>query len=196
MRLTDTIRSLYVLSLLQDDTAFEKHYDGITAHLDQLIRVAKQNKEDYDGAGGLLTYGLYSDWCPPEGCGGFSGGTKEEDPSGLCPPTHISNSQIVSSFYYIQQLRIMTKVAARLGRHEDAARYGTVLAPLPAGEKAVRFPNRLMKQRSFAKIGSGPNASKKIVEKKTVSRAQRSTHASSTQRTPHTGSRLAPTAAR
>jgi hypothetical protein len=71
-----------------------------------------------------------------------------------------------------------------------------VLAPLPAGEKAVRFPNRLMKQRSFAKIGSGPNASKKIVEKKTVSRAQRSTHASSTQRTPHTGSRLAPTAAR
>jgi alpha-L-rhamnosidase len=134
----------------QDDRVFEEHYSGITAHLDQLIRVAKQNEADHD-AGGLLTYGLYSDWCPPEGCAGFSGGSKEEDPSGLCPPTHTSNSQIVSSFYYIQQLRIMTKVAARLGHTEDAARYGAVLAPLSAAfnsrffdakNSTYREPNR------------------------------------------------------
>jgi hypothetical protein len=45
----------------RDDRLFEEHYDGITAHLDQLILVAGKND-----AGGLLTFGLYSDWCPPQ----------------------------------------------------------------------------------------------------------------------------------
>ena len=62
----------------RDDRLFEEHYDGITAHLDQLILVAGKNN-----AGGLLTFGLYSDWCPPQGCGGFSAGSKEEDPTGV-----------------------------------------------------------------------------------------------------------------
>ena len=67
--------------LLACNRLFEQHYDGIVAHLDQLIRVAKQNEIDYNnGTEGLLTYGLYSDWCPPQGCGGFSGGNKFEDP--------------------------------------------------------------------------------------------------------------------
>ena len=45
----------------RDERLFEQHYAGITAHLDQLILVAGKND-----AGGLLTFGLYSDWCPPE----------------------------------------------------------------------------------------------------------------------------------
>ena len=130
----------------RDDRLFQEHYDGITAHLDQLILVAGKND-----AGGLLTFGLYSDWCPPAGCGGFRAGTKEEDPSGLCPPTHISNSKMVSSFYFIQQLRIIVKYATILGKHDDAARYADVLAPLPAafnqlffdkGNATYREPNK------------------------------------------------------
>ena len=125
-----TLLPEWLSSWHKDDRLFEQHYDGITAHLDQLIRVARQNEEDYTGADGLLTYGLYSDWCPPQGCGGFNGGDRLDDPSGLCPPTQVSNSQIVSSFYYISQLRIMAQTAARLQRHDDAARYEAILAPL------------------------------------------------------------------
>ena len=39
---------------------------------------------------------------------------------------------MVSSFYYIQQLRILVKWASLLGHKADAARYAAVLAPLPA----------------------------------------------------------------
>eukprot|EP01050_Picozoa_sp_SAG11_P018426 SAG11_NODE_2779_length_2979_cov_1.574306_3_plen_59_part_01 len=39
---------------------------------------------------------------------------------------------MVSSFYFIQQLRIVVKFASRLGHNADAARYAKVLAPLPA----------------------------------------------------------------
>ena len=77
-------------------------------------------------------YGLYSDWCPPQGCGGFSPGTPTQDPSGLNPPVDVTNSRIVSSFYYITQLRIICKYAAVLGHSKDLARYTAVLAPLPA----------------------------------------------------------------
>lgn len=111
----------------RDDRLFSQHYAGIVAHLDQLIHVASINHND-----GLLTFGLYSDWCPPAGCSGFTAGTKEEDPSGLCPPASAANSMMVSSFYYITQLRIVIKWAQRLGFHADAARFAAVLAPLPA----------------------------------------------------------------
>jgi alpha-L-rhamnosidase len=117
----------WVDSWYRDDSVFSEHYAGITAHLDQLILVAEKNNAD-----GLLTFGLYSDWCPPAGCSGFTAGTKEEDPSGLCPPTTATNSMMVSSFYFIQQLRIVAKFAERLGHHADAARYAAVLDQLPA----------------------------------------------------------------
>ena len=122
-----TLLPEWLSTYYRDDTIFEEHYEGLTAHLDQLMLVADKNKAD-----GLLTFGLYSDWCPPHGCGGFTGGSKEEDPSGLCPPTHVANSKMVSSFYFIQQLRIMVKQATLLGHHDDAARYSAALAPLPA----------------------------------------------------------------
>lgn len=118
----------------RDTRVFEQHWAGLTAHMDQLILVASKND-----AGGLLTFGLYSDWCPPQGCGGFSAGSKIEDPSGLCPPTHISNSKMVSSFYFILQLRILIKYAALLGHHADVARYSAVLQPLPAAFNALFF---------------------------------------------------------
>ena len=44
----------------RDDTLFEAHYDGIAAHVESLVRVAAENN-----ASGLLTYGIYGDWCPP-----------------------------------------------------------------------------------------------------------------------------------
>ena len=45
-----------------DISLFADHYDGIKQHIDQLGRYAAANN-----ASGLLTYGLYSDWCPPQG---------------------------------------------------------------------------------------------------------------------------------
>ena len=45
----------------QSNTAVYCWAAGIAAHLDQLILVAGKNH-----AGGLLTFGLYSDWCPPQ----------------------------------------------------------------------------------------------------------------------------------
>ena len=83
--------------------------------MDGLIRTAALNQMD-----GLLSYGLYSDWCPPVvGCGGDHFGSHDEDPSGLNPPANVSNSKLVSSFYYITQLRILVKHVAAL-THECA----------------------------------------------------------------------------
>ena len=122
-----TLISDWVATWYDDDRIFMEHYQGIKAHVDQLIHVAKSNNY-----GGLLTYGLYSDWCPPTtGCGGFSPGNHSADPSGLQPPPDVTNSMIVSSFYYIHQLRIVAKYAKRLGLAQDAARYTAVEAPLP-----------------------------------------------------------------
>ena len=50
-----------------DISLFADHYDGIKQHIDQLGRYAAANN-----ASGLLTYGLYSDWCPPQGQCRFS----------------------------------------------------------------------------------------------------------------------------
>eukprot|EP01051_Picozoa_sp_SAG22_P021791 SAG22_NODE_4957_length_1123_cov_0.965820_2_plen_203_part_00 len=125
--LSDTLLPYWVDRWYRDDRIFSEHYAGITAHLDQLILVAEKNNAD-----GLLTFGLYSDWCPPAGCSGVAAGTHEQDLSGLCPPTTAANSMMVSSFYFIQQLRIVAEVAARLGHHADAARYAGLAALLPA----------------------------------------------------------------
>jgi len=89
-----------------DDSLFATHYEGIAAHMDGLIRTAQQNDMD-----GLLSYGLYSDWCPPiVGCSGFTPGSKQLDPSGLNPPANVSNSKLVSSFYYITQASLCARL--------------------------------------------------------------------------------------
>ena len=50
---------------------------------------------------------------------------------------------MVSSFYYISQLRILVKWASLLGHKADAARYAAVLAPLPAAFNALFFARML-----------------------------------------------------
>lgn len=88
---------------------------------------------------GLLTYGLYSDWCPPQGCVWGGGGPASKDPTGLNPPPEVTNSVIVSSFYYIVQLRLLCKYALLLEHADDYKHYSGILAPLPAAFNARLF---------------------------------------------------------
>ena len=107
-----------------DDQIFSTHYGGITAHVEQLIATA-----DADADGGLLGYGGWSDWCPPAGCVACWN-RKPEDP--LTDPSR--NSVMVSSFYYISELRIVAKYAGILGKAADQQRYSKL-----ADAAAVRF---------------------------------------------------------
>jgi alpha-L-rhamnosidase len=96
-----------------DNQIFEEHYSGITAHLNELINASK----DDGGMDGLLSYSGWGDWCPPSGCHACWPGT---------PKTH--NSVIVSSFYYISQLRIVSRYAGILGHTEDQKKYADLAA--------------------------------------------------------------------
>ena len=48
---------------------------------------------------------------------------RAEEPDNL--PQEPSKSKMVSSFYFMQQLRILIKYATILGHHDDAERYST-----------------------------------------------------------------------
>ena len=90
-----------------DDQIFSEHYEQITAHIDNLIGTAKINDAD-----GLLTYGIWGDWCPPSGCVACR-----------TPNLSSNNSVLVSSFYYISELRIVAEYAGILGKTADQEKY-------------------------------------------------------------------------
>jgi alpha-L-rhamnosidase len=110
-----------------DSVIFERHYAGLTAHLDSLIKMAQgglvpggpndPHPGVHGGVDGLLAFGPYSDWCPPTGC--VECGDPRTDPSGY-------NSALVSSFYYLKQLRIVSRYARLLGHPADEAKYKKV----------------------------------------------------------------------
>jgi alpha-L-rhamnosidase len=101
-----------------DDEIFRRHYTGLTAHMEELIRTASNDHED-----GLLPYSRYSDWCPPQGCVACRGKCTEF--SCTVPPR---NSALVSSFYYITELRIMARYALLLRHQSDYNRYAALAA--------------------------------------------------------------------
>jgi alpha-L-rhamnosidase len=72
-------------------------------------------KHDLDGQ--LLAFGPYGDWCPAQGC--VECQDPRKDPAAY-------NSALVASFYYISELRIVTRYAATLGKTADAVRYGNI----------------------------------------------------------------------
>ena len=88
-----TFLSDWVGKYYHDNQIFEEHYEGITAHMDELVTTSKNN----GGMGSLLSYSGWGDWCPPAGCAACWPGTPEKH-----------NSVLVSSFYYISQLRIVS----------------------------------------------------------------------------------------
>ena len=92
-----------------DNQIFSEHYEGITAHMEELIRTASANNVD-----GLLAYSGWSDWCPPAGCKACWDSEAAEDST---------NSALVSSFYYISQLRIIARYAGYLNKPADQAKY-------------------------------------------------------------------------
>lgn len=91
-----------VATYYDDDQVFHEHYAGIKNHLDSLVNITDNN---------LLKFSWWGDWCPPSGCH-MSG-------------KHV-NSALVSTFEYILQLRQVSRYAAILGKHEDAAMYATL----------------------------------------------------------------------
>ena len=108
-----------------DDQIFATNYKGITAHLEQLIKTAGG-----DNAGGLLAYGGWSDWCPPQGCHACWQNTKRSGGP--------ENSVLVSSFYYLSELRIVARYAQILGKVADHQRYSK-LATAVAAEFNAQF---------------------------------------------------------
>ena len=95
-----------------DDQIFATHYASIVAHTDQLVATANA-----DNADGLLTYGGWGDWCPPSGCQDcWSHVNRTERLKSI-------NSVMVSSFYYITELRIVAKYAQILGKQPDFVKY-------------------------------------------------------------------------
>ena len=99
-----------------DDQIFREHYAGIKAHTEELITTAAGGKMD-----GLLTYSGWGDWCPPSGCEACWPGT----------PDH-HNSALVSTFYYIKELRVAARYAGILGKPADASRYSTMATNVSA----------------------------------------------------------------
>jgi len=92
-----------------DDQIFATHYGAIQKHLEQLISTSVLDNEM-----GLLAYGGWGDWCPPSGCRAcWTRGNLQES----------RNSVIVSSFYYISELRIVARYAGILGKTSDQQRY-------------------------------------------------------------------------
>ena len=83
---------------------------------------------------GLLTYGGWGDWCPPAGCracwtkedGSTSALTSTTEDVGGKPSLKSENSVIVSSFYYISELRIVAEYAGILGKTADQAKYAAL----------------------------------------------------------------------
>ena len=61
----------------------------------------------------LLHYSGWSDWCPPSGCHACWSKPAEDS----------VNSVLVSSFYYISQLRVVARYAGILGHTADQSRY-------------------------------------------------------------------------
>ena len=105
-----------------DDQIFSTHYSSIIAHIDNLINTTAINNDN-----GLLTYGGWGDWCPPSGCAACwnNKDEQEQEDGGLGgkPSLTSRNSVVVSSFYYITELRIVAKYAHILGHADDYAKY-------------------------------------------------------------------------
>lgn len=110
-----------------DDQIFAQHYSQITAHIDNLIATAAKNDLD-----GLLTYGGWGDWCPPSGCKACWNKSPDGERAapgsrpasvGGTPSLTSENSVIVSSFYYISELRVVAEYAGILGKTADQQKY-------------------------------------------------------------------------
>ena len=118
-----TFLSDWVGKYYHDNQIFEEHYEGITAHLEELIKTSHDNDGACDGKScdSLLSYSGWGDWCPPEGCAACWPGT---------PKQH--NSVLVSSFYYLAQLRIVSRYAGILGKAADQKKYGDLATQVAA----------------------------------------------------------------
>jgi len=96
--ITDWVSSYYA-----DDSIVATHYDGIKSFMD--AQVAQLDDD------GVLSFARYGDWCSVA--------------NGASTSCHFIRSGI-STFYFIQGLRVLTDFANRLGNTADAAHYGAI----------------------------------------------------------------------
>ena len=131
-----TLLADWVGTYYGDTDIFQRHYPGLRLHMESLVSIAKVNNES-----GLLTFSSYSDWCPPStGCRCcWDGAGGQNGPFPLTLNGKNKNSVIVSTFYYITQLRIMARHAATLGYAADAARYGGLATQVAATFQATFY---------------------------------------------------------
>lgn len=129
-----------------DDDIFAAHYDGLRAHLMWLVRTAGGDGED-----GLLDFSWWGDWCPPSGC--------------AASPTH-TNSALVSSFEYINQLRTMSRYAGILGHSSDEAMFGSL-----ATNVSNAFVSRFFDAANATFREPGRNCSEELTPQTTISLA-------------------------
>ena len=139
------LMSDWVGKYYHDDQIFSTHYSSITAHIDNLVNVTVFNNDT-----GLLSYGGWGDWCPPAGCrpcwshkqggGAADHGLGKTGPAPVegRPSLDSQNSVLVSSFYYITELRIVAKYAQILGHAADHVKY-TKLAEAAAAAYNRKF---------------------------------------------------------
>jgi len=96
--ITDWVSGYYA-----DDSIVSEHYDGIKAFMESQIRQLDNN--------GVLSFARYGDWCSVANGAGTGCGFTRPD---------------ISTFYFIQGLRVLTDFANRLGNTADAAHYGAI----------------------------------------------------------------------
>ena len=144
-----------VADFYDDDRVVSEYYPGLKAHAEQLTA---QAKEDSRGgrAAGLLFKSYYSDWCPPKSS------------CAQCTP----NSGLVSSYYYVQELRLVARFAAKLGEAADAARFAAQAAAVAAAfqrtfydpqNTTYREPNRTCHEYLGPQTGIGLAAALGVV---------------------------------
>jgi alpha-L-rhamnosidase len=88
-----------------DRRVVETHYESLARYIDFLTRSAE------DGL--IRSLGKYGDWCPP---------------GGIVPKK--TPVELTSTWYYCHDALIMSRLAAVLGRAEDAERYGLLAASI------------------------------------------------------------------
>jgi len=86
-----------------DTRILNEHYDGVKKYVDNLRSMTDSS--------GLLSFGYYGDWCGVARGSNYDCGYK---------------STVVSSFYYLLEVEILTEVATLLGKLADARFYGAL----------------------------------------------------------------------
>ena len=109
-----------------DRRIVETHYQNLARYIDFLTRNAE---------GGLIrSLGKYGDWCPP---------------GGIVPKK--TPVEMTSTWYYCHDALILSRLAAVLGRAEDAERYGRLAAAIKAA-----FNRAYLGETQYAAIRVSP----------------------------------------